>query len=176
MRKILNRIFTRKLFEIYTYIAFAILFFLVLHDRQLAVTYTSLLFLAGLKFIIILVTLSYGALALSLVALVLPFIVDHSWGPYTLCLLFLCSIKASYSTITISLERIGANKALSNLNLRSMLQMSVFNALVVAFIVCTGLFLLESPQNDAIWVYWGKIFVIELLGAILAIRTLSLYR
>ena len=176
MRKILNRIFTRKLFEIYTYIAFAILFFLVLHDRQLAVTYTSLLFLAGLKFIFILVALSYGALALSLVALVLPFIVDHSWGPYTLCLLFLCSIKASYSTITISLERIGANKALSNLNLRSMLQMSVFNALVVAFIVCTGLFLLESPQNDAIWVYWGKIFVIELLGAILAIRTLSLYR
>ena len=176
MRKILKRIFTRKLIEIYTYIAFAILFFLVLHDRQLAVTYTSLLFLAGFKFIIILITLSYGALALSLVALVLPLIVDHRWGPYTLCLLFLCSIKASYYTITISLERIGANKALSNLNLRSMLQMSVFNALVVAFIVCTGLFLLESPQNNDILVYWSEIFVIELLGAILAIRTLSFYR
>ena len=54
--------------------------------------------------------------------------------------------------------------------------MSVFNALVVAFIVCTGLFLLESPQNNDILVYWSEIFVIELLGAILAIRTLSFYR
>lgn len=54
--------------------------------------------------------------------------------------------------------------------------MSVFNALVVAFIVCIVLFLLESPQTYDIWVYWGKIFVIELLGAILAIRSLSFYR
>jgi len=176
MREFLNRTFTRKIFEISTYIAFAILYFLVLHDLQLAITYTSLLFLAGLKFIIILITLSYGALALSLSALVLPLLVDHSWGPYTLSLLFLCSIKASYSTIRISLKRTGANNALSNLNLRSMLQMSVFNALVVAFIVCIVLFLLESPQTYDIWVYWGKIFVIELLGAILAIRSLSFYR
>lgn len=176
MRKILNRIFTRKLFEIFTYIAFAILFFLVLHDLRLAATYISLLFLSGLKFIVILITLSYGALALSSVALVLAMIDSHSWGPYTLSVLSLCSIKASYSTITISLERIGADNALSTLNLRTMLQMSVFNALVVAFIVCIGLFLLESPQNEDIVVYWGKIFVIELLGAILAIRALSLYR
>jgi hypothetical protein len=174
-KKNINRQLILKLFELFTYIALALVFFLLIHDFRSAIPYISLLFLAGLKFVCILITLRHGALALTALAL-LAMLIENSWGQFTLSLLFLCSIKVSYSTINFTLRSNGIDSRLSNLSPRRMLRITIVNALVVACILCPCLFLLESPKDYGFMVYWAQIFLIELLGPILAFRALSLVR
>jgi hypothetical protein len=170
-----NRSLILRLLEFFIYIALVMVFFLLVHDFRSAISYISLLFLAGLKFVSILIALRHGALALTALAL-MAMMVENSWGQFTLSILFLCSIKVSYSTISFALRHNGIDELLSNLSPRRMLRITIVNAVVVACILSTCLFLLESPQDSGFMVYWAKIFLIELLGPILAFRALSLLR
>ena len=164
-----------KIFNILTTSGFATLFILYFYDLKLAILSTTLVIFCGIQFICILITLIHGTFLLSIATLVALVVLQPIFDNVTFIALIFISIIAQYAAIRISLQKIGINKKLSNLNPRHMLQITAISAVWVTFAVVFGLFLLESPPAPDLLVFGAKVLVIELLSPLLMFRALSLF-
>jgi hypothetical protein len=162
-----------KIFNILTTSGFATLFILYFYDLKLAILSTTLVIFCGIQFICILITLIHGTFLLSIATLVALVVLQPIFDNVTFIALIFISIIAQYAAIRISLQKIGINEKLSNLNPRHMLQITAISAMWVTFAVVFGWFLLESPQAPDLLVFGAKVLVIEFLSPLLMFRALG---
>jgi hypothetical protein len=176
MTKKINQNLPLKIFNILTISGFIVFIILYFYDFKLAILSTTLTIFCGLKYICILITLLHGTFLLSIATLVALVVLRPIFDNITFIVLILISIIAQYAAIRISLQKIGINEKLSNLNPRHMLQITAISAVWVTFAVVFGWFLLESPSAPDLLVFGAKVLVIELLSPLLMFRALSLFR
>jgi hypothetical protein len=162
-----------KIFNILTTSGFTTLFILYFYDLKLAIMSTTLVIFCGIQFICILITLIHGTFLLSIATLVALVVLQPIFDNVTFIALIFISIIAQYAAIRISLQKIGINEKLSNLNPRHMLQITAISAMWVTFAVVFGLFLLESPPAPDLLVFGAKVLVIEFLSPLLMFRALG---
>ena len=163
------------IFNFLTLSGFSALFISYIYDLKLAVLSTALILFCGIKFICIFVTLIHGTVLLSIAALVALAVLQPLVDNTAFITLILISILAEYTAISISLQKIGIDEKLSNLNPMRMLQITAISAAFVAFALVCGLSLLESPTSSELLVFGLKVAVIEFLGPLLVFRALSLF-
>ena len=175
MAKDINPNLAPKIFNILTISGFSALFILYLYDLKLAMLFSILVIFCGLKYICILITLIPGTFLLSIATLVTLVSLQTIFDNTTFIALIFISIIAQYTVIRISLQKIGINEKLSNLNPRHMLQITAISAVWVTFAVVFGWFLLESPPAADLLVFGAKVLVIEFLSPLLMIRALSFF-
>lgn len=164
-----------KIFNILTIGGFSALLILYFYDLKLAILSTTLVIFCGIQFVCILVTLIHGTFLLSIATMVALVVLQPIFDNLTFIKLIFISIIAQYVTIRISLQKIGINEKLSNLNPLRMLQITAISAVWVTFAVVFGLFLLESPPLSDLLVFGLKVGVIEFLSPLLMFRALSLF-
>ena len=164
------------IFNFLTLSGFSALFISYIYDFKLAVLSTTLILFCGIKFICIFVTLIRGTVLLSIAALIALAVLQPIVVNTTFISLILISIIAEYAAISISIQKLGIDEKLSNLNPMRMLQIKMVSAVFVAFALVCGLSLLESPTSSELFVFGLKAVVIEFLGPLLVFRALSLFR
>ena len=173
MQNTFSYVSSLKLVEFLTFVGFATLLFLCLHDLNQAKWAAALLILACFKFFCIVVSPIWGAVAVSALLCLVSMLAQPSWGQYTSGLLVISAVAASYFATTTRLRAMGVNDRLSNIGPKQFLQLITVNAVFVAFAMSGCFFFTGHSATLETLGILVKIFLLEFFGIILVSRAMA---